>query len=150
VPVVTCLVGLCGSGKTPLARYLEVTAGARAFDGLFADSAEGRVTRESFGTALQSGVDCCVEEVGLCFPENRAAFEQAMRQFPMYTLQWIFFAKDLESANWNVRHGWRFRGKPDVDRHLWINTSQLMPRYCVPEGADVRPIVRCPVDGSLP
>jgi hypothetical protein len=143
MPVVTCLVGLCGSGKTIRARELEAATGAKPFDGIFAESIEGRAAWDALCAALRAALDCTVEEVMLCFPENRIVFEQAMKNFPNVSLRWEYFAKDLESANWNIRHSWKMRGKPDVETHISIN-SQLMPRYEIPQGADVRPIVRCP------
>jgi len=110
--------------------------------------AAGAVRWEALRRTVLLGQDCIVEEAYFCVPANREWFEGQLKNMPNVTLRWIYFEKDLESANWNVLHGAKFRGKPDVQGHFVIN-EQLFAHYLIPEGAAIPlPIKRCPEDPS--
>lgn len=130
---VTFLVGLCGSGKSYLAGELIRTEGGHWFDDVAGGSKYPQV-RE----ALLNGINCIVEEVGLC---RRADREEALRllsDIPELRIRWVYFENDLESANHNVRAR---SNKGDVELHLGYNAT-LYPTYEIPADATPRPIVR--------
>ena len=65
---VTFLLGLCGSGKSYLARELRRQRGALVFEDLLHDNA---ALLPKLIDALKEGKDCVVHEIQFCFEENR-------------------------------------------------------------------------------
>jgi hypothetical protein len=135
MPKVVFLVGLCGSGKSHLAKQLDRETGAIVFDGVMNSRA-----LVALQECLGRGEDCIVEEISLCIAANRDMIAGLLG--PIHTLQfeWIFFENDLESANWNVNHR---ENKGDPEGHCRIN-AYVHRRYTIPDGAKLLKITRIP------
>jgi hypothetical protein len=139
---VTFLLGLCGAGKSHLAREMKAETGARVFEDLLHDNA---ILLPGLIDALKAGNDCIVHEIALCIEENRASIIGLLSsEVADLNFRWICFERDLESANWNVTH--RNDGR-DIKAHHDYN-QWLIQRYTYPKGAEIRRITRIvPRDG---
>ena len=146
MPKVTFLVGLCGSGKSYLApeipgRLFKEVYGDRNHhvqrDGIFAHPREWEFIR-----CLQNGGDCVVEEVYYCFPEQRQRVLAMLATLQRVEVEWICFAKDEESAKWNLLYSRDRTNSGTPQDHIAINRNWLMPKYTIPIGWSVRDIIR--------
>jgi len=131
---VTFLLGLCGSGKTHLAKELREATGAEIFEGV-----EHHKSLPAIVQHLRNGKDCIVEEIAYCDSHTREEIITRLRSLvPEVQIECICFENDLESANWNVVHR---TNKGGVEGHLAINRSWHGVYKC-PDGAKIRPITR--------
>lgn len=130
---VTFLLGLGGSGKTPLSEQLKAETGAEVFESLIHNK-----TCPALIQCLREGKDCIVEEIMYCIPSYRDQIMQCLSQVTGLQVQWICFENDLGSANWNVTHR-TYKGDPEGHRQF---NEQVHPHYVYPEGAEIRPITR--------
>lgn len=129
---VTFLLGLCGSGKTHVAKGLERETGATFIEGVLAGNRCDEIMR-----SVREGRDCIIEEIWFCVPTHRERLVLSLLEIGTQ-VEFICFENDLESANWNVV---RRPGHKDVADHITINQS-LHPHYVYPEGAVPRSITR--------
>jgi hypothetical protein len=126
----TFILGLCGSGKSCLARQMQTESGARLFDEDFIVTDQ---MQEDMMEELRNGRDCIVVEIWYGREHDRQEFVNRLRtRVPEAKIRWICFKNDPEKANVNV---WR-RPERDPARHVEIN-SRLAPRYTYPAGAEI-------------
>jgi len=135
---VTFLLGLAGSGKSPLAEEISTRTGAEIFEGTEGERKEELL--RAIVQALNAGKDCVVEEIAYCMPSRREQIVAFLcNKVPNVEIEWACFENDLESANWNVRH--RKHKSDAVQEHLHINQC-YHGLYIYPGGANVIPIKR--------
>jgi hypothetical protein len=131
----TIVFGLCGSGKTWLAKEISASTGAERFDGPY-----GNHLWPAIAASLQRGRDCVVEEICCCEEEVRRDVIVRISGIPGVRVEWRYFENDLESANWNIDNA---EDRPDKDpaEHKRANvvTSQ---RYTYPASGQPIPITR--------
>jgi cytidylate kinase len=140
----TFVIGLCGSGKSYLSEKLAESTGVRLFEGLVEKQ---QVDLPELLHALKNGLDCVVEEISFCIPENRESIVQIVqREVPDAEIEWICFKNDLDAANWNVMHR---TNKTEPDRHKEIN-ERVHRGYIYPEGCKPIPITRVPKNSTSP
>jgi len=143
---VTFILGLCGSGKTFLAKQLKVKTGAEIFEGV-AGSHNPNGMSEMLDR-LRRGMDCIVEEIAYCCSHSRDVVVSALcSQVPEVQVEWICFENDLASANWNVEHR-ADAAKQDIPGHVDINRKYHCV-YTYPEGAKIVPITRVSESGAI-
>lgn len=131
MPKALVVLGLCGSGKS----HLVEARGLRLFDGPIGTPS---ILDDAIAW-LNSGRDCGIEEIHYCMPSYREAFERRVRaEVRGVEIEWVYFANDLEAANWNVNHR---KNKADAETHRGIN-GRLHPHYVIPAGTTVLPIHR--------
>lgn len=139
MPRAILILGLCGSGKTHLARILQVSTGARVFEHVASDPQEYSQLLEH----LRSGLDAIVEEVTYCDPLRRDSLLGDLSSIPGTVVKWIRFRNDLDTANWNVRTRMDKTGGGSITDHI-ANNLALTLLYHPPEDALVIPICRLP------
>ncbi|SRR6266851_10033102 len=130
MPTATFILGLCGSGKSCLAKQIQKESGAKVLD-------EGFIVtprmQQELVEELRNGRDCIVVEITLCREDVRQEFiPWLLRHVPEAQIKWICFRNDLEKANANA---WR---RPDRDPagHIAIN-HWVAQNYTYPPGAEV-------------
>jgi hypothetical protein len=149
MPRVVLLVGLCGSGKSHLARELEKKEGFVSLDESFggsrfsADSARLLSTGKfkELERQLAQGKDCAFTEAMLMFEQGRQEFEPCLKRLQAtrgVTVQWVFFANDPDSANHNCR---KDPNRTDGEGRAALN-DRWSHCYTIPAGHTPRPIVR--------
>jgi hypothetical protein len=125
------VLGLCGSGKS----HLIEARGLRLFDGPIGTPS---ILDDAIAW-LNSGRDCGIEEIHYCIPSYREPFERRLRgDVPGVEIEWVCFANDLDSANWNITHR---KNKGDAEAHRDIN-GRLHVQYICPAGSPILPIHR--------
>lgn len=131
----TIVFGLCGSGKTWLAKQISASTGAERFDGPYGNNLWPAIT-----ASLQRGRDCVVEEICCCEEAGRREVVRRLSEVPGVRIEWRYFEKDLESANWNIDNA---EDRPDKDpaEHKQANVATLQ-RYSYPESGQPIPITR--------
>src|SRR5882672_5364135 len=145
MPKVTFLLGLAGSGKSHLAEELRRATNAAVLEGVLGPhdplAVDGPTKR------LLEGKDCIVEEIALCFEENRELIVSYLESsVPGVEIAWICFTNDPESAEWNVRHR---RNKSDIENHLFINgLARDVQRTRPSSNALVSPTLRAQANSS--
>ncbi len=128
---VTFILGLCGSGKSHLAKSIP---GVTVFDEGFVDDA---VQHERLFSELRAGRDCVVVEIWYCVERFRRAIEAEInRSVPGTVIEYLCFKNDLVRANENCR---KRPDKGDPEGHIRINT-QISREYTCPPGAPVEEI----------
>jgi hypothetical protein len=131
----TFLLGLCGSGKTYIAKRLATQTGAKLFTDFLQDQ------NKNFPMLVQnlcSGNDCIIDEWKYSIPRFRDKILADLVNVPDLELEWICFENDRASADWNVRQR---KNKGDVEGHLRINEF-LSDVYQWPEQAQILKITR--------
>jgi hypothetical protein len=131
--IVTCIVGLCGSGKSWLATDMHSKNGVPFLDEQFPNDSAKEVAL--FGL-LHKNQDCIYTHLALCRRDYRDAFMTKVTAiFPGTVFKWICFKNDLLKCNANL---WG-RPKADVDGHAQINLNYWL-LYTYPDGADIREV----------
>lgn len=148
MPDVKLIVGLCGSGKSHHAKELEGKGYVVLDEGFSADDpgAEKHLSTAKFNALvdrLTEGKNCAFTEAMLMFEQRRQEFEPCLKTLQAMkgvTVEWVFFAKDPDSANHNCRNDPnRTDGKGRADKNdIWSHC------YTIPAGHTPRPIVRIP------
>src|SRR5438067_644722 len=110
MPRAVLIVGLCGSGKSYLACELE-KQGYVCLDESFEDKRfaadTGDLSRGKFDTLvrlLKAGKNCAYTDAMLMDPKNYQQFQPWLKELqamPDVTVEWVWFANDLEAANYN-------------------------------------------------
>lgn len=128
MPTLTLILGLCGSGKSHLAR--QIVAGA-VFDEGFLKSKEQHA---KLIATLNSGRDAVVVEIGYCGQSNRIDLleELAVSCIQDVALKWLAFENDIRAANRNCR----LRPSRNPAAHMRIN-RRLRKAYTYPDGATI-------------
>jgi hypothetical protein len=150
MPRAVLIVGLCGSGKSHLARELEQQGFVR-LDESFGRSRfsadEGKLLStgkfDELERQLAQGKDCAFTEAMLMFKEGREEFDPCLKRLQGMkgvTVEWVFFANDLDSANHNCRND---PERPHPEGSVRNNES-WSPRYTIPDGHTPWSIVRIP------
>ena len=131
----TIVFGLCGSGKTWLAKQISASTGAVRFDGPYGNS-----LWPAIAASLQRGRDCVVEEICCCQEEFRRDALGRLSGLPEVRVEWRYFENDLESANWNIDNA---EDRPDKDpaEHKRANVATSR-RYTYPASGQPIPITR--------
>jgi len=132
MPEVTFIIGLCGSGKTTLAKKLsKENTHAR----LYMADTHGKYYYRDMRLTLLAGTDCIVEDICQSVEYYRRKMRGLLATVPGIVVKWIAFENDVRSANWNCA----MRGKRDPKAHCKIN-RRLRWRYTIPNGSEVLPI----------
>jgi hypothetical protein len=133
VATVTAYLGLCGSGKSELARREHQASGAVVID----ESLYAKL--DHLYAALRSGKNCVITEIDLCLPARRQALECLLHEnSPGTNIIWRPIENDLDKANQNCRRPERKLEKPDYDAeaHVRMNIDWFQC-YEYPEGVPV-------------
>ncbi|MBN9521927.1 AAA family ATPase [bacterium] len=145
----TVVVGLPGSGKTHLLDRLRATRPGAVADDYHAaphgDSPEVTASRHypALVTSLRAGLGCAVADIAFTDTGRRLELERVFRADVVgVTIEWVFFANDLEACLANVRRRCRESRTEEEEMARW-----LAPRYFVPEGVPALPVWASPVDG---
>lgn len=136
MPIVTFVIGLCGSGKSFHVDRLSKARQVSVFESI--------VEKNEFDLLfekLREGHDCVVEEISFCWPDNRQlVIEDLKERLPDVRVEWFCLENDLAAANWNVVN----RTNPrDTKRQLKIN-AQVSAAYSYPDGCEPVPVFRIP------
>jgi hypothetical protein len=133
----TIVFGLCGSGKTWLARQISASTGAERFDGPYGNNLWPAIT-----ATLQRGRDCVVEEICCCEEPFRRDALARLSRLQGVRVEWRYFENDLESANWNIDNA---EDRPDKvpEEHKRANVGTAR-RYTYPASGQPIPITRIP------
>jgi hypothetical protein len=100
MPTVTFLLGLCGAGKSYLARELEAKTGGKVFEDLLHNKAIPDLLE-----TLKAGRHCIVHEIAFCDERDRDSIVNFLSgRIASLEIKWICFVNDLDSANWNVTY----------------------------------------------
>lgn len=135
------VVGLPGCGKT---LYLDELQGQgfRKFDDFKANAVNNSskfVDSQHYPTlmtALRVGTDCAVADIDFCSVTARAEAEQVIvTTVPQVSVQWRFFAKDVDRCRDNIVR----RNRQSVHQDL-KKLSEYAAKYAVPAGCDVLPV----------
>jgi hypothetical protein len=150
MPRAVLIVGLCGCGKSHLAREY-ATQDYVCLD----ESVEGRRFAADPGKTLSTdkfnelkrqlarGKDCAFTEAMLMFEKERQDFEPCLKELQVMknvTVEWVFFANDPDSANHNCRND---PNRTDGEGRAALNDSWSR-FYTIPAGHTPPPIVRIP------
>jgi hypothetical protein len=150
MPHAVLIVGLCGCGKSHLARCY-ATKGYVCLD----ESFEGRrfaadpgknLSTDKFNELkrqLAQGKNCAFTEAMLMFENERQEFEPFLKELHTMkdvTVEWVFFANDLDSANHNCRND---PNRTDSENSAALN-NRWSPYYTIPTGHTPHGIVRIP------
>jgi hypothetical protein len=156
MPHVKLIVGLCGSGKSHLAKELENAEAYVRLDETYPDDPGKKFSADpgsSLSTAkfdellrqLANSKDCAFTEAMLMFAVVRQEFEpclKVLQAMPGVTIEWVFFVNDRDAANWNCLND------PNPDRKNAKGNVALNNRwydhYDIPPGATVLPVARIP------
>jgi hypothetical protein len=148
MPIAKIIVGLCGSGKSHMARVLEAREGYvcldEEFEGKYFAADSGVLSRGKFDTLvrlLKKGKDCVYTDAMLMDARNRQQFEPWLRELQSIegvTVEWVFFENDLATANHNCLNDTNRKDGPGAV----LNNNQWSPLYTVPHGHTSRPITR--------
>ena len=131
---ITAILGLCGSGKSSLAKRL---AGVELFD---EGVAPGWPNHGRFLEALAAGKDCAIVEVAYCIEEQRIEFVNGiLARYPGTTFNWLCLENDLAAANANCRED-PARTKDQIEGNIAQN-AWMTEHYTYPPGAVVLKIV---------
>jgi len=133
----TFVFGLCGSGKTWQAKQVSASTGAEWFDGPYGNDLWPAIT-----ASLERGRDCVVEEICCCEEACRRDVVRRLSALPGVTVEWRYFEKDIESANWNIDNADDRSGKDPGD-HKRANLETAR-RYTYPASGQPIPITRIP------
>jgi hypothetical protein len=152
MPRVKIVVGLCGSGKSHLARELG-EAGYAVLDEDVAFTVEpGSVLSgpkfDCLLRRLSEGKDCAFTEALLMFKPVRELFMPCLKKrqgMDGVTVEWIFFENDLEAANHNCTND---PGRADGGRGHVQPNNVWSPRYSIPRRATKRAVQRVPPKGD--
>ena len=113
MPRVTIIVGLCGSGKSHLAKQLQSQGAVcldESFKGVRFSADTGVLSRGKFDTLvrlLRDGHDCAYTDAMLMSEATRRQFEPWLKELdalPGVTVEWVFFENDAAAANHNCRN----------------------------------------------
>jgi len=133
----TVVVGLPGSGKSHLLCQLrESCTGLTVEDyhkNARSDSSLVTASRHyaDLVRALREGRDCAIADVAFTDRRRRREVEKVFRRdVPGLSLDWVFFANDLEACVANIRR----RGHPEADLEERVATT-LSATYVIPRGA---------------
>jgi hypothetical protein len=148
MPHAVLIVGLCGSGKSQLAQDYASQGYVcldESFEGRrFAADSEKNLSTDKFNELkrqLALGRNCVFTEAMLMFEKERQAFEPCLKQlYAMIgvTVEWVFFANDLEAANHNCRND---PNRKDPEGAV-LNNGRWTGHYQIPAGHTARPIFR--------
>lgn len=132
------VVGLPGSGKTSLLRYLKVEAEGRGQSVALLDDPRERNELEAF-------LDCVTrEQPDVVFIADPALCDEATRytaaalfakRLDSAEVQWKFFANDTSQCLANAANR-------DDGRNVRVDILMWTKRYTIPEGAEVLPVWR--------
>jgi len=150
MPRAVLIVGLCGSGKSHLAREFEQQGFVsldESFGGSRFSADQGKLLStgksDELERQLAQGKNCAFTEAMLMFEQGRKEFEPCLMRLQGMkgvTVEWVFFAKDPDSANHNCRN--------DPNRTDGEGRAELNDRwsrcYTIPAGHTPWPIVRIP------
>lgn len=150
MPHAVLIVGLCGCGKSHLARDYASRGYVcldESFEGRrFAADPGKNLSTDKFNELKQQlaqGKNCAFTEAMLMSAATRTEFEPCLKQLeamPGVTVEWVFFANDRESANHNCRNDPNREDPEGAVR----NNDRWTACYEIPAGHTPRPICRIP------
>ena len=132
MPVVTFILGLCGSGKSWLAERMK-SEGVEVIDESFLTDENVRRLVDT----LRNGRECAVVERAFLKEDARRWITNLLgKEVPGVVVRWECFENDLATANHNCLHR---KEKADPAGHISMN-EQMHKEYSYPAGANIRPI----------
>jgi type I restriction enzyme S subunit len=148
-PTVTFIYGLCGAGKSYLAREME-SKGIQRLDEGFPDPPAGKnLSPQKYAKLqeyLRAGRDCAVVEATLFVESVRQEAEAYVRDIPNVKIEWVAFEADLAIAKHNCLHR---QEKGDGPGHAQLNERWMRDySYTFPDGVKPRQIYKRPCEAG--
>ncbi len=133
MPTVTCILGLCGAGKSRVANQMTEV---EVIDESFYDKTDALIAN------LKAGNDVVLTEISLCCEAGRRWLIDFLNvHVPNVGIKWLCIEKNVAKANQNCRRPERALEKPEYDAEAHVRLNyEVYPNFTFPPNSIILPM----------